>query len=109
MLPIGMNSIIDSDFADMNAELWAAAAFVLIVPTYLPNLLLNYSLRYLQPTLSSIYTYIQPVLAVALSVAMGLDRLHTDTILFAVVLFIGVWLVITSYKESPQQPQPLKN
>ena len=109
MLPIGMDSMIESDFADMNAKLWAAAAFVLIVPTYLPNLLLNYSLRYLQPTLSSIYTYIQPVLAVALSVAMGLDRLHTDTILFAIVLFVGVWLVITSYKESPQQPQPLKN
>lgn len=98
MLPIGFESVIKSDFADMNAHLWAAAAFVLIIPTYLPNLLLNYSLRYLQPTVSSTYTYIQPVLAVALSVAMGLDRLHLDTILFAALLFVGVWLVITSYK-----------
>lgn len=99
ILPLGMNSVIKSDFADMNTHLWLAAAFVLIVPTYLPNLLLNYSLRYLQPTVSSSYTYIQPVLAVALSVAMGLDRLHADTVLFAAVLFVGVWLVITSYRK----------
>ena len=98
LLPLGMDSVIDSDFADMNAKLWAAAAFVLIVPTYLPNLLLNYSLRYLQPTMSSTYTYIQPVLAVALSVAMGLDRLHLDTVLFAALLFVGVAMVIRSYK-----------
>ena len=99
MLPIGIDSVIKSDFADMNTNLWLAAAFVLIVPTYLPNLLLNYSLRYLQPTVSSTYTYIQPVLAVALSVAMGLDRLHLDTALFAIILFFGVWMVLSSYSE----------
>ena len=99
MLPIGIDSVIESDFSGMNAKLWAAAAFVLIVPTYLPNLLLNYSLRYLKPTMSSTYTYIQPVLAVALSVAMGLDRLHLDTVLFALLLFVGVGMVIRSYSK----------
>lgn len=99
MLPLGMDSVIDSDFVDMDAKLWAAAAFVLIVPTYLPNLLLNYSLRYLKPTMSSTYTYIQPVLAVALSVAMGLDRLHVDTVLCALLLFVGVGMVIRSYSK----------
>jgi drug/metabolite transporter (DMT)-like permease len=99
MLPFGVDSVIESDFVGMNAKLWAAAAFVLIVPTYLPNLLLNYSLRYLKPTMSSTYTYIQPVLAVALSVAMGLDRLHADTVLFALLLFVGVAMVIRSYSK----------
>lgn len=98
MFPIGIESVVKSDFAGMNTHLWAAAAFVLIVPTYLPNLLLNYSLRFVEPTVSSIYTYIQPVLAVSLSVAMGLDVLHLDTALFAVVLFAGVWMVISSYR-----------
>lgn len=98
MFPIGIESVVKSDFTGMNTHLWAAAAFVLIVPTYLPNLLLNYSLRFVEPTVSSIYTYIQPVLAVSLSVAMGLDVLHLDTALFAVVLFAGVWMVISSYR-----------
>ena len=87
------------NFTGFDTHIWLAALFVLIVPTYLPNLLLNYSLRYVQPTVSSTYTYVQPILAVALSVAMGLDTLHADTILFAAVLFVGVWLVITSYNK----------
>lgn len=99
LLPVGFDSVVEIDFKDMTPALWGAAAFVLIVPTYLPNLLLNYSLRYLAPTVSSTYTYIQPVLAVALSVAMGLDRLHGDTVLFAALLFFGVWLVISSYNK----------
>jgi drug/metabolite transporter (DMT)-like permease len=97
LLPVGFDSVVEIDFKDMTPALWGAAAFVLVVPTYLPNLLLNYSLRYVQPTISSTYSYIQPILAVALSVAMGLDRLQADTILFAVILFVGVWLVISSY------------
>lgn len=100
MLPFGLRSMLSTDLSTFDTELYLAAAFVLIVPTYLPNLLLNYSLRYLQPTLSSVYTYIQPVLAVALSVAMGLDRLHLDTLIFAAMLFTGVGLVIGSYSKS---------
>lgn len=98
IFPIGIESVIKSDFTDMNTHLWLAAAFVLIVPTYLPNLLLNYSLKFVQPTVSSTYTYIQPVLAVTLSVAMGLDVLHIDTAIFALLLFVGVGLVISSYR-----------
>lgn len=100
MLPLGLRAMLATDLSTFDTKLYLAAAFVLIVPTYLPNLLLNYSLRYLQPTLSSVYTYIQPVLAVALSVAMGLDRLHLDTLIFAAMLFTGVGLVIGSYSKS---------
>ena len=100
MLPFGLRAMLATDLSTFDTKLYLAAAFVLIVPTYLPNLLLNYSLRYLQPTLSSVYTYIQPVLAVALSVAMGLDRLHLDTLIFAAMLFTGVGLVIGSYSKS---------
>lgn len=98
VLPFGWHSVTTVHFSGFTPHIWFAALFVLIVPTYLPNLLLNYSLRFVQPTVSSTYTYIQPLLAVALSVAMGLDKLHADTLLFAAVLFVGVWLVISSYK-----------
>ena len=99
VLPFGWHSVTEVNFTGFDTHIWLAALFVLIVPTYLPNLLLNYSLRYVEPTVSSTYTYVQPILAVALSVAMGLDTLHADTILFAAVLFVGVWLVITSYNK----------
>lgn len=101
MLPIGAHDIITTDYAAMDIHIALAALFVLIVPTYLPNLLLNYSLRIVAPTASSIYSYIQPVVAIALAVAMGLDKIHADTVLFAIVVFIGVGCVVGSYSKAP--------
>lgn len=94
MLPIGAHDIITTDFAAMDTKIILASLFVLIVPTYLPNLLLNYSLRFVTPTVTSIYAYIQPVVAIILAVAMGLDVPHLDTLFFAAVIFIGVGLVV---------------
>ena len=98
MLPIGAHDIWSTDFAVMDTKIILASLFVLIVPTYIPNLLLNYSLRVVAPTVTSIYAYIQPVVAIALAVAMGLDRPHLDTLLFAVIIFVGVGLVVKGGK-----------
>ena len=96
MFPFGIKPMATTEFASFDTHIWLAAAFVLIVPTYLPNLLLNYSLRYVLPTTTSIYAYIQPLLAITISVAMGLDHLHIDTLLFALLLFTGVGLVVSN-------------
>ena len=96
MLPIGAHDIWATEFGAMDLRILLASLFVLIVPTYLPNLLLNYSLRVVAPTVTSIYAYIQPVVAIALSVAMGLDKPKFDTLLFAMVIFTGVGLVVWS-------------
>lgn len=99
MLPIGAHDIITTDFRAMDSEIIFATLFVLIVPTYLPNLLLNYSLRVVAPTISSIYAYLQPIIAIILSVAMGLDHIRFDIVLFAVIVFIGVGMVTHSYRK----------
>ena len=98
MLPIGAHDIFTTDLSAMSVEVVLATLFLLIVPTYLPNLLLNYSLRWVAPTLTSIYAYIQPVVAIALAVAMGLDRLHLDTVLYALAIFVGVGVVVYGYR-----------
>ena len=99
MLPIGAHDIYTTDFASMSTPIILASLFVLIVPTYLPNLLLNYSLKFVSPTTTSIYSYIQPIVAIILAVAMGLDKPHLDTLFFAVIIFIGVGLVVNDNKK----------
>ena len=99
MLPIGAHEIIETQFDTMSSEVVLATLFVLIVPTYLPNLFLNYSLRFVAPTVTSIYAYIQPVVAIIISVIMGLDRPHFDTIIFATIIFVGVGLVVGAYNK----------
>ncbi|MEG2614759.1 MAG: DMT family transporter [Alistipes sp.] len=105
-LPFGFKEILHTDYAAIigNERALFATLFVLIIPTYLPNLMLNYALKHVQPTVTSIYTYLQPLLAITLSVAMGLDRLHLDTLCCAVVIFVGVALVLRSYATQPDAP-----
>ena len=102
-LPFGIGPIVHTDFAAIARHALFPTLFVLMVPTYVPNLMLNYALKTVQPTVSSIYTYLQPVLAIAISVGMGLDKLHADTVIFALVIFVGVGLVLRSYTVKPRQ------
>lgn len=106
MLPFGLKAIIHTDYAliGSSGKILFSTLFVLVMPTYLPNLLLNYALKSVQPTVSSIYTYLQPVIAITVSVLMGLDKLHADTVIFAIVIFIGVGLVLRSYTRRPDAP-----
>lgn len=99
MLPIGAHDIVTTNFGNMSSEIILATLFVLIVPTYLPNLLLNYSLSVVPPTISSIYAYIQPIVAIILTVAMGLDKIRLDIVLFAIIVFVGVGMVTYSYRK----------
>lgn len=103
-LPFGIGDIVHADYTAIARHALFPTLFVLMVPTYIPNLMLNYALKFVAPTVSSIYTYLQPVLAIAVSVAMGLDRLHADTVVFAVVIFVGVGLVLRSYTMRPKHP-----
>lgn len=105
-LPFGIGPIVHTDFAAIARHALFPTLFVLTVPTYVPNLMLNYALKTVQPTVSSIYTYLQPVLAITISVGMGLDKLHADTVIFALVIFVGVGLVLRSYTVKPRQADP---
>lgn len=98
VIPIGFRSVVHTDFHSFDRRVWAAIAYLVVLPTYLPNLLLTTALRSVTPTITSIYTYVQPTVAVGLSVAMGLDTLNLDTILFGVVLLAGVSFVVFTPK-----------
>ena len=104
-LPFGLKEIVHTDYAAI-AKHALFPTLLLTVPTYLPNLMLNYALKSVPATVSSIYTYLQPVLAIAISVGMGLDKLHADTVIFALVIFVGVGLVLRSYSVPPRHVDP---
>ncbi|WP_418982024.1 DMT family transporter [Alistipes sp.] len=106
-LPFGLGDIVHADYPAIARHALFPTLFVLTVPTYIPNLMLNYALKYVAPAVSSIYTYLQPVLAIAVSVAMGLDRLHADTVIFAVVIFVGVGLVLQTYSSRKRTDHPV--
>ena len=104
LLPFLGRSIVATGWGDLTPAAWGSLAFVILGATVTAYLCVAGSLKKLKPTTVSIYTYLQPVLAIAISVAMGLDKLHLDTVIFALVIFTGVALVLRSYAAHPDAP-----
>ncbi len=98
-LPFGFDTLFTIDTAKFTPQAWLAVAYLVVMPTYIPNLLLTSALRRVTPTVSSTYIYLQPTVAVAISVATGLDTLRIVTVLFAALIFMGVGVVITTPRE----------
>ncbi len=96
-LPFSFRPMMQCDFSALSPHIMLITAFVIVIPTFLPNLLLNYALGRVTPTISSIYSYLQPVLAIAVSIWLGVGKLHWSTLIFGAVIITGVTLVIRSY------------
>ena len=47
----------------------------------------------IRPTLVSMYGYLQPIIAIAMAIWTGMDRLTATKVLAAALVFTGVWVV----------------
>lgn len=95
--PFGAKSLVHTDFSAMPTHIFMAVLYLIIMPTYIPNLLQNYALKYVQPTVSGTFAYLQPVVAGAVSVYIGVESPEWETLLFAALIFVGVGVVVRSY------------
>ncbi len=75
---------------------WAGVAYVVVCSTFLSYLMVPIGQRYLRPTVVSMYNYVQPVVAVLFTVALGLDSFGFTKAAAALCVFAGVWLVTRS-------------
>ncbi len=96
LLPIGFEAVMSTSFGALGWHEWLLLCFVVVVPTYIPNLMLNYGLKSVNSTVASTYGYAQPIIAIIVSVSVGLEKLHVDTALFALMVLIGVAVVSRS-------------
>lgn len=94
IIPFGYRSVAELDYASFTPQAWGAIAYLVTMPTFIPNLLLTTALTKVAPSTASIYNYIQPTVAVAISVISGIDKLHPVTFMCGAMIFIGVWLVV---------------
>lgn len=80
MLPIGLGRCCVPISRPCRLMSRGIVAYVAVVPTFGPNYLLIYSLHYVKPTISSIYFYLEPVIATAISVAMPYGHAVVGTV-----------------------------
>ncbi len=76
-------------------QLWELA-FLIILATFVSYFLIPLGQKQIRPTLVSMYSYVQPIIATVLGICMGMDSLTWQKVLAALMVFSGVFIVSRS-------------
>ena len=90
---------------------WIEVGYVVVCGTFFCYILTMIGQRTLRPTVVSVYNYVQPIVAVAASLIMGISTMKLTHVLAVVLVFSGVWLVAKSKsrKDIEEERQEKKN
>lgn len=96
LLPFLGKHAVTTDWQAIGMTTWLETGFVVFFGTYIAYLLMQTAQQTLRPTVVSIYNYMQPVVAVTVSIACGMCLFTWKQALAVALVFSGVWLVIKS-------------
>ncbi len=88
---------------------WYEVFYVVVIGTFLCYILTMIGQRTLRPTVVSVYNYVQPIVAVAASLIMGLSTMKMTHVLAVVLVFGGVWLVVKSKSRRDMEQERKQN
>ena len=74
--------------------------YLVVFATFISYFLIPLGQKIIRPTLVSMYSYIQPIIATVLSIVLGMDILTWQKVLAAVMVFGGVFIVSRSRSAS---------
>lgn len=100
LYPPTLIDLASTDFTKIPLDIALKIGYVILGVTFLAYLLTVYSLKFVSPSVSSAYIYLQPVLVMiftVLFVIMGISEDYTDTITwekigYMMIIFFGVFL-----------------
>lgn len=96
ILPFSASHVAAIDFANVPVKTWLETAFVVLFGTYVAYILMMVGQQILRPTVVSVYNYVQPLVAVIVSILAGISILKPSQALAVALVFGGVWLVTKS-------------
>lgn len=93
IFPLSVKPAMEINFAAITVTAWLGIAYIIILNTFVAYLLINFALKSVSATVVSYYSYLQPVLATALSVTIGQGGITFPKIIAALLIFSGVYIV----------------
>ena len=96
LAPFLGSHVAHTDWSAATTGAWLGTGFVVFFGTYIAYLLMQTAQKTLRPTVVSIYNYMQPVVAVTVSLAAGMCVFTWKQAVAVALVFSGVWLVIKS-------------
>ena len=98
--PFSAKGLINVDWAAIPTIQYAELAYLIFCATFISYFLIPIAQKRIRPTLISMYSYVQPIIAIAISIAIGMDNLTWQKTLATLLVFGG--LIRVSYSRSAQ-------
>lgn len=92
-LPLAFSDIINAEFSRMTPRLGFDLTFLVVGATFIAYFLIPFGQKRIRPTLVSLYSYAQPIIATSISIIIGMDMLTWQKAAAALAVIIGVLLV----------------
>ncbi len=105
-LPFSAKGFFATDFAAITPSVVREIAFLVIFATFVSYFLIPVAQKRIRPTVISLYTYLQPMIATVFSIIIGMDSLTWQKVIAIVLVFAGVAFVNRS-KAAPQDAEAL--
>ena len=92
-LPLAGRELFTFDYSQLSGLYLWELAFLIVCSTFITYFLIPLGQKRIRPTLVSMYSYVQPIIAIVISIWVGMDTLSWQKVLAAVMVFGGVVLV----------------
>jgi len=92
-LPFTIKEIVELEYVSIPFTYYISLAYLIVFATCIAYYLIPFGQKRLRPTVVSLYTYLQPLIASVMSIYLGMDRLTWQKILAAFLVVIAVLLV----------------
>lgn len=99
--PFSARGLTEVDWAGIPSIQYAELAYLIICATFITYFLIPVAQKRIRPTIISMYSYVQPIIAISISIAIGMDILTWQKVLAAAMVFGGV--IVVSYSKSAKQ------
>ncbi|RHJ85372.1 DMT family transporter [Parabacteroides sp. AM08-6] len=99
-IPFSYTSIASIDFLRLPTSIYLNIAVVVLGGTFFAYLLVPIGQRILRPTVATMYNYVQPIVASAITVLVGLDTFGIMKCISIALVFSGVYIVTQSKSKS---------
>ena len=96
--PFSAKEIFTAHWDTVPAVQLSELAYLIICATFVTYTLIPFGQKIIRPTLVSMYSYMQPIIAIVISIYIGMDTLTWQKVLAAIMVFGGV--IIVSYSKT---------
>ena len=93
VLPFSASGLIKTDFAAIPVKVCWEIGYLVFFATFVAYFLIPFGQKHIRPTLVSMYTYLQPIIAAVVSIWIGMDVITWKKLAATVLIVAGVILV----------------